>query len=108
MEEKWLGKISFVRFGNGGYQDSQFGVWFEFSGDGLGISDGKGEWSSWSKGCEWTQEERRDGWGRMVEWIKDIMKSAKVDSLDKLKGKPVEITTVDSRLESWRILTEVL
>lgn len=107
-QDKWLAKIVSVRFGYGGYQEAQFGVWFDFSGGGFGISDGRGQWASWSKSCEWTKESRIVAWGEMVDWIKGIMKEAKVHSLNELKGKPVEITTENSSLKSWRILTEVL
>ena len=33
---------------------------------------------------------------------------AKVNSIDKLKGIPVEVTFEDNMLKEWRILTEVL
>jgi hypothetical protein len=36
------------------------------------------------------------------------LKDAKVNSVDELKGKPVEVTFDGNMLKEWRILTEVL
>jgi hypothetical protein len=44
----------------------------------------------------------------MVERIDKILTDAKVDSVDKLKGKPVEVTFDGTTLKDWRILKEVL
>jgi hypothetical protein len=44
----------------------------------------------------------------MVERIDKILTDAKVYSVDKLKGKPVELTFDGNMLKEWRILTEVL
>jgi hypothetical protein len=43
-----------------------------------------------------------------MRYISSLLKDAKVDSVDKLKGKPVEVTLDGNQLKSWRILTEVL
>jgi hypothetical protein len=40
--------------------------------------------------------------------LSKLLKEAKVDSVEKLKGKPVEVTFDGNRLQEWRILTEVL
>lgn len=107
-EEKWLAKISGARFGYGGYDDAMFGVWFTFDGK-YGNSDGKGAWGHGpSKDAEWTAEDRRGAWGEMIEWTLDIMKQAKVKDFNDLVGKPVEVTSINDRMDSWRILTEVL
>jgi hypothetical protein len=43
-----------------------------------------------------------------MRYVSKLLKEAKVDSVDKLKGKPVEVTFEGNTLKSWRILTEVL
>jgi len=40
--------------------------------------------------------------------MENLKKDAKVNSIDKLKGIPVEVTFEDNMLKEWRILTEVL
>ena len=42
--EKKLVKIESVRFGLGGYQDSQLGLSVTLSNGGWGVGDFKGEW----------------------------------------------------------------
>ena len=47
----------------------------------------------------------------MVKTLKNVskyLKEAKVSSVDKLKGIPVEVTFENNTIKSWRILTEVL
>ncbi len=43
-------------------------------------------------------------------WIEDLMSTAKVSDINKLIGIPVEITfdRPYGKMESWRILTEVI
>ena len=108
---KELGKISNIIFGMGGYQDAQFGVWITFTMSGSGICAGKGVWSDApSKNANWTNEERIRIIGQISLEINEWLKQAKVSSLDKLKGIPVEITFDKEfgKMVSWRILTEVL
>jgi hypothetical protein len=55
-----------------------------------------------------------DPWELLQAWVdqlgkeEKLLKQAKVDSVERLKGKPVEVTFDGNRLEEWRILTEVL
>jgi len=108
---KELMKISSIKFGMGGYQDAQFGVWINFSSKASGVGTGYGFWSTPAdKNCKWTEEERIKFFGeltlKIIKWIEE----AKVSSIDELKGIPVEVTFEHEhgRLTDWRILTEVI
>lgn len=107
-----LGKIESAYFGIGGYQDAQIGLHVSLQGSGWGVSDSSCAWDSetvpWSEGCKWSERERDDRYTRIVRYISTLLKEAKVDSVDKLKGVPVEVTFEGMALKSWRILTEVL
>ena len=46
--------------------------------------------------------------GEVALMIVELLHQAKVDRVEKLVGKPVEITWDNHMLKSWRILTEVL
>lgn len=109
-ERKELGKIQKVHFGLGGYQDAQVGLWLTLGGEGWGV--GTGEIGGWSfppdTHAKWTLEDRSESYALMVRKILDLLKAAKVDSIDRLQGKPVECTFDGMTLESYRILTEVL
>lgn len=108
---KELGKILSVRLGSGGYQDAQFGIWFQFGNNGWGCGDGKGGGTGKpSDHAKWTIEDKIKQQGDIMIWIEEIMKQAKVGDINKLVGVPVEII-FDSpygKMESWRILTEVI
>ena len=110
--EKRLGKIESVRFGLGGYQDSQLGLSVTLSASGWGVGDFKGNWDceriKWSEHCKWTEEERDKGYSETMRYLSKLLKDSKVDSVDKLKGIPVEVTFDGNMLKEWRILTEVL
>jgi hypothetical protein len=43
-----------------------------------------------------------------MRYVSKLLKDAKVNSVDELKGKPVEVTFDGNMLKEWRILTEVL
>jgi hypothetical protein len=43
-----------------------------------------------------------------MRYISDLLHDAKVDSVEKLKGVPVEILFEGNTLKEWRIFTEVL
>jgi hypothetical protein len=46
-----------------------------------------------------------DKFGKKLE---KLMRQAKVNSLDKLKGTPIEVEWKDNIMVSWRVLEEVL
>ena len=110
--EKKLGKIESVKFGIGGYQDAMIGLHVTLGNKGWGVSDSRSAWDAetitWSEHCKWTEAERNDTYAKLVRYVSKLLKDAKVDSVDKLKGIPVEVTFDGNLLKEWRILTEVL
>ncbi len=110
--EKKLGKIESVRFGHGGYQDAMLGLQVTLSAKGWGVGDFKGSWDAelikHTEHTKWTEEDRDKGYSDTMRFLSKLLKDAKVDSVDKLKGVPVEVTFDGMMLKEWRILTEVL
>lgn len=110
--EKKLGKIESVSFGLGGYRGAMLGFHVTLGNGGWGVGDSNAHWDSeqikWTENTKWSEEER-DGWyAEIMRYVSKLLKDAKVDSVDKLKGKPVEVTFDGNQLKEWRILTEVL
>ena len=109
---KRLGKLENVKFGLGGYQEACLGLSVTISGDGWGCNDNKSAWDAnqikHTKHCKWTEEDRSQGYDVVMRFVSDLLKDAKVSSIDKLNGKPVEVQFDGTTLKSWRILTEVL
>lgn len=104
-----LGKISRSVYGLGGYQGAQFGISFDLGGESWGISDFWGFWADApGPGAQWTRENQIKWHGETADRIHELLKSAKVQEVSKLVGKPVEVTFDGNILKSWRILTEVL
>ncbi len=111
MSYKTVGKIARAWFGAGGYQEAQLGWSFVFTGDGWGSGDFWGHWNSPPRsGSEWTEESRQNSLGKDAIRVSQILRDAKVNDFHDLIGKPIEVTFEyqGGRLESWRILTEVL
>ena len=56
MADIRLGKISRVKFGYGGYQESMLGLDLEFSGNNWSCGTFEGFWrpSGWTEGTRWT------------------------------------------------------
>lgn len=112
MEEKRLGKIQNVKFGHVGYQEAQLGFSFTLGHEGWGVSDSRAYWDAniidCSEHSQWTEEDRDKSYAEIMRFISGLMKDAKVDSFEKLKGKPVEVVFENSTLKHWRILTEVI
>lgn len=108
--DKRLGRIASVRLGKGGYDDAMFGVSVSLSLDGgaTGVGDFKGFWGSYPKGAKYTEEEWQSAHDGTYDWLRKLMREAKVDDFTKLQGVPVEVTLDGMVLKSWRILTEVL
>ena len=110
--EKKLGKIESVRFGHGGYQDACIGLSVTLSAKGWGVGDFKGGWDAeqikHTEHTKWTEEERDKTYSETMRFLSKLLKEAKVDSVDKLKGVPVEVTLEGMMLKEWRILTEVI
>lgn len=109
MITKELGKITCVSVGFGGYQDVQFGVWFNLGGKDWGVSDGKGFWAdSPSTNCKWTKKDQDQAWADTMAYLCKLCKITGVKSVNELKGKPVEVSLENNTIKSWRLLTEVL
>ena len=110
--EKKLGKIQSVKFGHGGYQDACIGLSVTLGNGSWGVGDFKGAWDpniiSWSIDSKWSEEDRSKNIDETVRFISKLLNDAKVNSVDKLKNIPVEVTFDGNMLKEWRILTEVL
>ena len=110
--EKKLGKIESVRFGHGGYQDACLGLSVTLSGSGWGVNDFKGTWDvemiKVSEYTKWDEKDRTKGYDETMRFLSKLLKEAKVSSVDKLKGVPVECSFEGTLLKEWRILTEVI
>jgi hypothetical protein len=111
--EKKLGKIGYIKFGLGGYQDAQLGLSFTLEGkDGWGVCDFRGFWDphiiECTTHCKWTEENRSSNFVLIMRYISDLLYDAKVDDITKLKGVPIEAIFEGNTLKEWRILTEVL
>lgn len=111
MENK-LGKITKVKFGIGGYNDAMIGLHVTLSNDVWGVSDSRSAWDAetikWSASCKWTEADRDKQYAELMRYVSKLLKEAKVDSVDKLAGIPIEATFDNNLLKEWRILTEVL
>lgn len=109
MIEKQLAKIAAISVGFGGYDDAMFGVNILFRSGCWGVSDFRGAWAADpSKSAKWTKADQIKIWGETMEWLKDLTRQANVMDVADLKDVPVEVTMKDGRLESWRVLTEVI
>lgn len=110
--EKRLGKIESVSFGLGGYQGAMLGLHVTLGDGSWGVGDSKANWDAeqikWTKNTQWTESQRDESYSEIMRYVSKLLKDAKVDSVDKLKGKPVEVTFDGNQLVEWRILTEVL
>lgn len=110
--EKKLGKIEEVHFGLGGYQGAMLGLHVTLGDGGWGVGHSKSNWDSerikWTENTQWTESDRDMWYSEIMRYVSTLLKDAKVNSVDMLKGKPVEVTFDGDSLKSWRILTEVL
>lgn len=113
---KQLMKIDAADYGFGGYDDAMFGISWRFSGDGCGVGDFWGTWPlrmTRSQHAQWDEEDRDNIVLDTQLRLEQVLRDAKVRHLHELIGKPVEITFEGDggwggKLQSWRILTEVL
>lgn len=107
MQEKVLGKIESVSFGQDSDRPFLFGIFFEFSFGGSGAS-----WSytqNIGEGCKWdTAYERQYSFTTLCEYVDSLLVDAKVHKVEDLKNKPTEVTVEDNWVKGFRILTEVL
>lgn len=108
--EKKLGRISYIHYGACGYQECMLGLRVTISGEGWGVgADMPGGWTTpVTDSTKWTHEDRIRELGENAWAIHQLLKDAKVESIDKLLGIPVECVFDGNKLNSWRILKEVL
>lgn len=110
--ETKLGKIKSVTFGLGVDQDAMLGIHFQLGGDRWGVGSSKSQWDAQSiehsPHCKWTEEDRSKAYDEIMRYVSKLLSDAKVSSVDKLEGIPVEVTFEGNCLKDWRILTEVL
>lgn len=106
---KEIGKITKVYFGFGGYDNAMIGISFMLAGPAWGCGDFWGYWSgSLTPNTQWTEDDRQRSLGETVMRISALLSAAKVKTVNELDGKPIEATFHRGRLQSWRILEEVL
>lgn len=113
MESTKLGKIASASFGHGGYQEACLGITIGLEGDSWGVGENKSVWDyniikRNEKYSKWSEKDRTKACADIMKYISNLLKEAKVHSIDDLVGIPVEVTFKSFKLENWRILTEVL
>lgn len=111
MDGKCLGKIEQVRFGFGGYQDSQFGLSVTLGDGSWCVGSFRGDWGievKVTKDTKWTDAERDRAFSDLIKYVNQLLIDAKVKSVEQLEGIPVEVEFDNRVLKSWRVLKEVL
>lgn len=109
MEEKVLGKIDSAEFGQVNGHEFLIGLQLTFSGTWGGIGCGsKYTVNLNEKAWEKVGDNLGDYLVKQMKFLDSILFDAKVNTVSKLKGKPVEVTMKDRTFQSFRILTEVL
>jgi hypothetical protein len=108
--EKILGKIENVKFGIIDDYPFLMGVIFSFNlTGGTGVGCGGKYTVNTGINCKWAYpEERNEAIARRWDFIYNLLKDAKVDSVERLKGMPVEVSIDGNCFQDFRILTEVL
>jgi hypothetical protein len=112
--EKRLAKIDSVKFGIAGYNDVELGLHLTFTGENNGWAVSWGHKVpdpmriQWNERSQWTEEERDEELAKLMRFVSKILSEAKVDTVDKLKGIPVEVKFERNSLVGWRVLTEVI
>jgi len=114
---KKIGKIKSIDLSYGGYRDAAFGLNIAFTvKDEDGENDDyyyyfDGPWAvhlKWRKDNKWTEQDRTNHFGNILRRVNELVDDAKVNSFSNLKNIPVEIELDRRRVESFRILKEVL
>ena len=107
-----LGKIHNAQLGFCGPEGVMLGlhVEFVFQGNGLYVEKYGGYRIDHQEGFKWTEEDRNKANADLCLYIVNLLKEAKVPSLDALVGRPVSATVKSdfTAMKDWRILGEVL
>lgn len=106
---KSIGKITGVRFGKCGYDDAGFGISISVeTQDGCATHE-LWVWSSPpSKDAKWTVFDQDKKLVEISRYVMQLIKDAKVNSVEKLRGVPVEAIWEGQVIIDVRILTEVI
>ena len=88
--KKLLGKIASIHYGVGGYQDVQLGLSITLEGKGWGTTVFNGIWDyshipSPTDVYKWTEGDRTNELIKVNRRISELLKQAKVPTIDKLK-----------------------
>lgn len=97
--KKELGKIKSVSFG---WSEYLFGLNLTLGGEGWGTSTGI------YYNPTYKNESQELHSVAMLSKVQELLKDAKVETVDKLLNKPIEATFEGTILRDFRILTEVL
>ena len=111
MQGTFLGKIESIKFG---LSDSRIGLFYTLTfNNSCGTSSSDTVWDpeqiEVTEGTKWTENDRDMKLAELMRYISKLLADAKVNDINKLAGKPIEVTIDEfNSLKSWRILTEVL
>ena len=106
---KELGKIQRFEIGIGGYDDAMFGLSVTLGGKGWGVGDFDGTWTMEpGENHKWNKQDQHKCWADMCQRVLKLMQQAKAKTTNDMVGVPVEVTFDGNKLDSWRILEEVL
>jgi len=108
MTETILGKITSVYFGK---KEGRFGLWLTLSGSWSVQT----QYTCWDREditvteyTKWTEQDRNQEITKIIRKISELLHQAKINEVSKLLNIPIEMTTKDNQLDTWRILEEVL
>jgi hypothetical protein len=108
MNETILGKISDIHFG---LREGRIGLWITLSGS-WSVQTSYECWSPEDiepgDNHKWTEEDRKECLAKIMYKISELLHKAKVENINELINIPVEFTSKNQMLDSWRILEEVL
>ena len=111
MQGTFLGKIESIKFG---LSDSRIGLFYTLTFNNCCETQSSNtvwdpEQIKVTQYTVWTEDDRDRELAQLMRYISKLLADAKVNDINKLAGKPVEVTIDEfNSLKSWRILTEVL
>lgn len=107
--EKKLGKITTAQFGFLPDNNYLFGLILEFNMNGSAVGSSSAYMENISDSAKWysATQKHKAMTKTMLETARFLL-SAKVNTAEELKGKPVEVTIRNGLFKEVRILTEVL
>ncbi len=107
--EKKLGKIIKAQFGFFMDNDYLFGLILEFDMNGSQVGSSSRYMENITNSVKWDLLSERDqAITKVILETAEILKAAKVNTIEELKGCPVEVTMDKGLFREVRILTEVI